>query len=148
MPTCASIVLLCLYCAALLTVACYSRESYYIWNIGLIILAIVSLSFTSFAIPVDNVEGRLTINLTLLLTAMAFKFVIATSLPVVAYLTPLDKYLLANFAFLWIMTCYVGIIPHFTGIDLGQYDEEAYLVMISLYSLLQGNLGALASDAT
>jgi len=113
------------------------RESYYIWNIGLIILAIVSLSFTSFAIPVDNIEGRLTINLTLLLTAMAFKFVIAASLPVVAYLTPLDKYLLANFAFLWIMTCYVGIVPHFTGIDLGQYDEEAYLVMLSLYSLLQ-----------
>jgi len=115
------------------------RESYYIWNIGLIILAIVSLSFTSFAIPEENVEGRLTINLTLLLTAMAFKFVIAASLPVVAYLTPLDKYLLGNFAFLWVMTCYNGVIPYFMkrDYDMGNYDMEVYWFMVTLYSSLQ-----------
>eukprot|EP00656_Telonema_subtile_P013572 TRINITY_DN16897_c0_g1_i2.p1 TRINITY_DN16897_c0_g1~~TRINITY_DN16897_c0_g1_i2.p1 ORF type:complete len:447 (-),score=98.59 TRINITY_DN16897_c0_g1_i2:217-1557(-) len=113
------------------------RESYYIWNVGLIVLAIVSLSFTSFSIPPTEVEGRLTINLTLLLTAMAFKFVIAASLPVVAYLTPLDKYLLANFGFLWIMTCFNGALPHFVGFEPESYDRIAYLVLMSLFILLQ-----------
>lgn len=115
------------------------RESYYIWNIGLIVLSIVSLSFTSFAMPPENVEGRLTINITLLLTAMAFKFVIAASLPVVAYLTPLDKYLLANFGFLWILTCYNGAIPHFAKewVDISTNDGFFYAVLLGLYVLLQ-----------
>lgn len=45
------------------------------------------LSFCSFSVDVSEPSDRLSVTLTLLLTAVAFKFVVSQSLPTISYLT-------------------------------------------------------------
>ena len=55
------------------------------------------LTFSAHGIPVGDLADRLSVNLTLLLTAMAFKWVLSDSLPPVPYLTELEYYVIATF---------------------------------------------------
>jgi len=45
------------------------------------------LSFCSFSVDISSPSDRLSVTLTLLLTAVAFKFVVSQSLPTISYLT-------------------------------------------------------------
>ncbi len=85
----------------------------YIWNVGLVVGMIVSLCFLTFCIPVMEVASRLSTTLTLLLTAVAFKFVVGESLPKIAYLTLLDKYMLVAFTFLYAIAIENGLVTLF-----------------------------------
>lgn len=55
----------------------------------------VLMTLTSFCLEPDNVEGRLSVSLTMVLVAVAYKFALTTMLPPLSYLTLLDKYVLA-----------------------------------------------------
>ncbi|CAH1801807.1 unnamed protein product [Owenia fusiformis] len=63
------------------------KPGYFFWNIFLIMFMITSLTFVVYAIDIEVPQGRLNVNLTLLLTAVAFKFVCAQNLPTISYLT-------------------------------------------------------------
>ena len=65
----------------------HRKSSYYLSNIISIMAGLVSLCFSAFAIEVQDLADRMSIILTLLLTAVAFKFVIADSLPKLSYST-------------------------------------------------------------
>jgi len=79
------------------------KPAYYVLNIGFPLALIDALSFTSFAIDAADLPSRLNVTLTLVLTAVAYKFVLAQSIPAVSYMTVLDKYVLAQLAFLSLM---------------------------------------------
>jgi len=55
------------------------------------------LSFCSFSVNVSSPSDRLSVTLTLLLTAVAFKFVVSQSLPTISYLTLLVSWCLSHF---------------------------------------------------
>lgn len=57
------------------------------------------LVFTSWAIPAEELADRLSVTLTLVLTSVAFKYMVAQELPKISYLTLLDKYILMSFFF-------------------------------------------------
>jgi hypothetical protein len=61
------------------------------------VVGLVALCFSAFCIDVADLADRMSIILTLLLTAVAFKFVIADSLPKLSYSTYIDYFLLMNF---------------------------------------------------
>ena len=61
--------------------------------------------------PVDGLSDRFGYLVTLLLTAVAFQFVISTEMPNVPYLTILDSYIIASFCFLFILMIMIAIIP-------------------------------------
>ncbi|CAD5125780.1 DgyrCDS13991 [Dimorphilus gyrociliatus] len=71
------------------------RPAYFFWNIFLITFIICTLSFTTFSVQRDLPQNRLQLSFTLVLTSVAFKFVVNQSLPKISYLTYLDKYVLA-----------------------------------------------------
>jgi hypothetical protein len=71
----------------------------YVYNVGIFMLFVVSLSALSQGIPYTDFAGRLGHSMTIILTTVAFKLVIADSLPKVPYLTILDKYTLCGFIF-------------------------------------------------
>ncbi|XP_078589584.1 cys-loop ligand-gated ion channel-like isoform X2 [Branchiostoma floridae x Branchiostoma japonicum] len=71
------------------------RWTYYFWNIFVIMFLILLLTFSSFALDTGALESRLDVTLTLLLTSVAFKLVLAQRLPTISYLTLLDIYILA-----------------------------------------------------
>lgn len=75
---------------------CLRLYGLYVYNLGgdchfCFQLLINLLTFTSFSISPDKPQSRLGVTLTLLLTAVAFKFVVASNLPTISYLTYLVR---------------------------------------------------------
>ena len=70
----------------------HRRPDYYIVNIVMPTGLIVLLTGAQFQIAAEDVADRLSVSVTLLLTAVAFKLVTSTMTPAVAYLTLLDRY--------------------------------------------------------
>ncbi len=73
------------------------HSSYYLWNIIFIDLMLVCTSFSVLLVPPSEFADRMSISLTLLLTAVAFKYVVSEKLPSISYLTLLDSYVLCGF---------------------------------------------------
>jgi hypothetical protein len=70
-----------------------SRDpSFYIWNVALFHFILVLLSAFACAIDFVDFGARSQVTYTLLLTLVAFKFVVATFVPRISYLTYLDRY--------------------------------------------------------
>mmetsp|Transcript_11475 Transcript_11475/g.15932 ORF Transcript_11475/g.15932 Transcript_11475/m.15932 type:complete len:361 (-) Transcript_11475:25-1107(-) len=75
---------------------------FYLVRVLLILLLIVVMSWTTFSVDTLDFTGRLGINLTLFLAAVAFLFVIAEGLPKLPYLTALDRLLTISFLALFL----------------------------------------------
>lgn len=79
------------------------RYHFYLSNV-VCIMGCLSLSgFTVFGIGTDDLGSRSQVSLTLLLTAVAYKFVILDLLPKVSYSTYLDLYINFSFFFLFML---------------------------------------------
>jgi hypothetical protein len=79
-----------------------SRDSVSVlWNLVFSLLVIDVMVFTAHGIAISELGDRLGINLTLLLTAMAFKWVLADALPSTPYLTTMECYVISTFAILF-----------------------------------------------
>lgn len=87
-----------------ITVPVTRKSAYYSTNIMWVMSCLVFLNFSVFAIPVTDLADRLSVGLTLLLTAIAFKLVIADDLPRLAYWTKLDYYMNFMFAILFLIS--------------------------------------------
>ena len=72
-----------------------------LWNHCFSLFVIDVMVFTAHGIPIDALGDRLSVNLTLLLTAMAFKWVLNDATPGVPYLTIMDRYVLLTFSMLF-----------------------------------------------
>ena len=73
-----------------------------LWNMCFCLLVIDCMVFTAHGIHRGELGDRLGINLTLLLTAMAFKWVLSDALPSTPYLTDMEKYVIMTFAMLFL----------------------------------------------
>lgn len=90
-----------------------SRQAYYYYiNVLMICGLICSFSFFSYFMHPADIEGRLGIDFNLLLTAVAFKFVLVSMLPSLSYVTTLDEYVLGGFFFLTFITCSHSLVPY------------------------------------
>ncbi|KAL4217110.1 hypothetical protein ACF0H5_023565 [Mactra antiquata] len=76
------------------------RPGYFVWNIFMITFLICSLAFATFSVDKKLPQNRLQLSFTLVLTAVAFKSVVNSSLPRISYLTYMDKYLLVSMVML------------------------------------------------
>ena len=89
-------------CTLILTVK--RNWGFYTHNIMSVMLAICLVSNVVFAIPPEDLADRLSVVLTSLLTAVAFKLVVEENIPKLSYSTLLDKYLNGLFAVLVVMS--------------------------------------------
>mmetsp|Transcript_28419 Transcript_28419/g.58147 ORF Transcript_28419/g.58147 Transcript_28419/m.58147 type:complete len:510 (+) Transcript_28419:80-1609(+) len=124
------------------------RPEYVLVNIVLPMLVLTSL--TSISIGFRTIDGprmdtadRLSVTLTLLLTAVAFKLVMASEMPQVSYLTTLDKYLLG--CNLWILVAALENVAYPTwgydrsGDEPKERFDEWYIMCAYLGLFLGGN---------
>ncbi len=93
---------------------------YYVSNvcvpIGLLSgLCLISMSINEDGTRLDT-SSRLAITLTLLLTGVAYKFVVADSLPNLSYLTLPDKYIWSCFAFTLAVVLENAVVPSSCGV--------------------------------
>ncbi|CAG5116558.1 unnamed protein product, partial [Candidula unifasciata] len=111
------------------------KLGFYIWNVVIIVVLILALSFTTLAIsPVS--DGRLGVTMTLFLTSIAFKLVVKTTLPSISYLTYLDMYVVFALAYLTLQAAEIAIMIHLkkykTPSKIEVYDEIAQGCLIGL----------------
>lgn len=89
----------------------------YIINIMFILFTTAVLSALSFVISLKEVADRSSVTLTLLLTVVAFKLLLADTLPKVSYLTYLDWYTMFCFAVIFFIAFENFAIAFATGIE-------------------------------
>jgi hypothetical protein len=95
------------------------RPMYYMSNVVMPMTLLTLLGPLSNSIEADGAlmgtADRLGVSLTLLLTAVAYKFIVATSLPQVSYLTALDVQVLLCFAFLVLSAIENCVYPYLSA---------------------------------
>jgi hypothetical protein len=87
------------------------RPEFYLWNIEVPMFVLTSLIGLTWAIAPEEVGDRISVSLTLVLTAVAYKLTVAQSIPQVAYLTLLDKYVSLCFIFMVVATVENALLP-------------------------------------
>jgi len=127
-----------------ITVMAQRDPNYYLMNYILVMFFVVLSNVSCIAMdPADATGDRLAVSTTLLLTSVAFKFVLAESLPQVGYQTWMDMYIMGGFIYLmvgalWNIVC----TPRFLcmGHIMNQNEQAAQCMEDSL-------AGANAADA-
>ena len=66
-------------------------------NVYLPTMVVTALATVTYLVDVDAVAARLDLSLSILLAAIALKFATSSYLPQIAYLTIIDKYVIASF---------------------------------------------------
>ena len=79
------------------------RWEFYHWNVVFPMLMFVAVPFITLLYPVEELHSRSEVILGMLLTSVAFKFVINGYVPAISYLTLLDKYHITGTVFLIFM---------------------------------------------
>ncbi|KAF0716739.1 Aste57867_2692 [Aphanomyces stellatus] len=106
------------------------RGGYYITHIVIPVTIITYMGFLSFCLnneglPMDTGE-RLLISLTMVLTAVTYKFVVAGAIPQISYLTMLDYYV--TFSFYYV--CCISTINAFVTME--HEDEHSTIVIMMI----------------
>lgn len=121
----------------------YDRAyQYHIFNSYGVLCGIGTVCLAIWSLPVTEVGSRLSLDITLLLVAVAFKQVLSSELPPVSYLTILDRYALTTTLFVFGATWLHGLAGLFEaeGLELGTvrtFDVCAvafYAISFALYN--------------
>ncbi|XP_053385529.1 cys-loop ligand-gated ion channel-like isoform X2 [Mercenaria mercenaria] len=110
------------------------RPGYFVWNIFMITFLICSLAFATFSVEKDLPQNRLQLSFTLVLTAVAFKSVVNSSLPRISYLTYMDKYLLVSMVMLSAVCTWHAIV---TRLNYNRkYADHVENIVLTILSVL------------
>ncbi|XP_076465747.1 cys-loop ligand-gated ion channel-like [Babylonia areolata] len=122
----------------MITVRTYAirRAGFFVWNVLAIMVLICSLSLCTFSVDRKLPQNRLQLSFTLVLTGIAFKFVVGQSLPKISYLTVLDKYILGSMVLMHVVSVWHAIITRFKNHpDLADtLDDWAFIVLVFIFS--------------
>eukprot|EP01083_Nonionella_stella_P065321 171045_1 len=99
------------YPVFILRVKAQRRYQFYVQRIALILAALSLSSLTAYAVDVDEVADRLGIDFTLLLTIVAFQQTVTDSLPVLSFVTVMDKFVLVSIGFVFAVTVQHALMP-------------------------------------
>jgi len=120
------------------------QPGFFVVNVCLVVGALCATGLIVFSLGTDDLNDRINVILTLLLTAVAFKFVIADAIPKVGYSTLIDEFVLYNMAFLFgqlFLCIYAHHLEHGGHEDDEDDDESPSHLMAThlpiLFSLLQ-----------
>ena len=118
------------------------RPTYFLVNIALPMGAFVLLSFLQFTVPREKSDHRLTITLTLVLTAAAFRQSVASLLPKISYLTVLDWYVVSSWALIILGTFEGGLVALIEDPGIARrVDHLSFAMLVIIWLLLQAALG-------
>eukprot|EP01106_Pelomyxa_sp_JSP_P005091 TRINITY_DN180_c0_g1_i7.p1 TRINITY_DN180_c0_g1~~TRINITY_DN180_c0_g1_i7.p1 ORF type:complete len:122 (-),score=25.93 TRINITY_DN180_c0_g1_i7:63-428(-) len=96
------------------------------------------MAFLTFVVPADDPGTRIGLNLTLVLTCVAYKYVIAGYLPKTSYLTLLDVYVLVAFALLFLIVVENSVVGYLESQYSKIIDVVTESVMIPCWVILNG----------
>eukprot|EP01041_Mallomonas_annulata_P007098 gene7098-14443_t len=114
--------------------------NYYLQNIIAVMFTLSLLGLLCFAMDVDDLGSRVSNILTLILTAVAFKFIVAQVLPRVPYNTLIDYYMNASGLSL-ALTAVFSIIPAFFSDPDTQVQANEMVFVLAVILILGSFFG-------
>ncbi|KAH3755947.1 hypothetical protein Pelo_12267 [Pelomyxa schiedti] len=109
------------------------RSGFYAGNLMSPLFFIISLGFLSACIDPTDVQTRLSISLTLLLTAVAFKGATSAYLPRISYLTVIDFYIIVAFTTLGLIVVENATCSLIDPDNLKLYDKIWFSILGSVW---------------
>jgi hypothetical protein len=103
------------------------------FNITLSLFLIQSLTVTVWGLAPADFHDRSQNVLTIMLTVVAFKYMVSDRLPAVPYMTVMDVYIITGFIFLWVLGFSVWTISLVSDVE-----EDALDSLVSLKRLHRG----------
>jgi len=88
------------------------KSHFYVTNIVGAMCVLNLMCIGAFGIEIPDIADRLSVTLTMMLTAVAFKFIVGDQLPKVSYNTYLDIYLIYTYVFMFLISAYFCTGPH------------------------------------
>ncbi len=85
-------------------------RDYYIIAYFIPLFIITAMAYLVFCFPIEDTGGRMRLASTALLTLIAYRFLIATTLPTLSYLTNMDIILLVSLGYVFIIIIFTAII--------------------------------------
>lgn len=111
------------------------QPDYYMYNVTLVMTLLVCLSTASLTMPsMDDIGDRIETNLTLLLTAVAYKYIVNSFLPPTPYLTLLDIYVICCFLVLGLVTVASALSNHL--VEDPYYYNWCIFIFVLSYGLI------------
>jgi len=98
-------------CDAVLSIQCFREPGFHLISATVPLSIIVVLTPASYKIGRDELGDRMSQGLTLLLAAVAVKFIVAPDLPKVHYVTALDVDTMMVYVFLLLVMCQQAYFP-------------------------------------
>jgi hypothetical protein len=86
------------------------KAGFYLRNVVSVMLPLTLISLLSMSCAIDDVSGRLSTVLTVLLTAVAYKIILNDKLPAVSYSTKIDTFIELNMVVLFMASVFC-VIP-------------------------------------
>ena len=105
------------------------QSTYYVQNIVGIMTMLSITGFSVFALGEDSLADRINTILTLLLTAVAFKFAVGDSMPKVGYNTFLDVYFLINMMCLFKLVVFSVVWGLFSNYTDEFFGKDSFLTL-------------------
>jgi hypothetical protein len=90
-------------------------SGFYTWQLLVPLFLVVMMTWTVFWIPLEFVPPRVGLVATAMLTLIAYRFAIASILPPIAYLTRLDKFMVASSVLVFAALAAVVAVAYFDG---------------------------------
>jgi hypothetical protein len=118
-------------CVGHLTIKLLRKPWYYTISTTLSLWFILSLALATFLMPTTHLTDRASDTITLLLTVIAVKFVIASDVPKVPYFTSIDIEVYLSFIFLLFVTyAHTQVSSSESNLLYGQISLSIYVVIM------------------
>jgi hypothetical protein len=116
------------------------RPGYFLYNAYMLIFLISVLGFVPFCFSCKQPHFRIQTTCLLILSSLNFRYILSSKLPVICYLTTLDKYSIFAQFFLIVLCAWHAVIGcnYFRQKELNKtafIDDNALITIASLYIL-------------
>lgn len=111
------------------------KPTYYIQNVVVVLIILTALGIIPFFFDDMDMSGRILTQTTLLLTVVAFKFVLASQIPRTSYNTLLDHYILWSTITVAVNNVLLIIGPLFESTEINTAIQIAFGAWITLFTI-------------
>jgi len=113
------------------------RWGYYVWKIGLPLVASTMFCMSSFIFDISELEARNNISVTMFLATAALLYVVASLLPKTSFLTSIDKFVVQTIGIqfiIWAWNLFIGTSWLWDGEaeDKKEWDDAMFAAMFAL----------------
>jgi hypothetical protein len=117
-------------CTASLTLFAERSSFFYVINFGVVLFLLLCCALGVVRIDRRELADRMGVTINLLLTLVAFKFVMTSYIPPTSYLTLMDKYMLLTISLLALI-----IFENFTASVYGEdvWDEKIFFQLVAFF---------------